>query len=117
MMEALKSNFALAYILFWKLYKQAHYIFDLPLCMEECLIKLGSVGPKEILEFQHLVLIFIHSPSLNLCSRTSWQNIQDQEANGPLKQGYHPLLRHILMIDLQKIHSPKKALSNVKNIN
>jgi hypothetical protein len=52
-----RGYFALAYILFWKLYRIAPYIFDLPLCMEECLTQWAPIGgtnpyyngPKNIL--------------------------------------------------------------------
>jgi hypothetical protein len=47
---AVRGSFAVAYILFWKLYRIAPYISDLPQCMEQCLTKLGPVGPKDILQ-------------------------------------------------------------------
>jgi hypothetical protein len=58
------SDFALAYILFWKLYQQAPQVFDLPLCIEECLIKLGSVGRKDILEYAASCVDFFQQPEL-----------------------------------------------------
>jgi hypothetical protein len=47
---AIRGDFALAYILLWKLYRIAPYISDLPQCMEQCLTKLRPVGPKDILQ-------------------------------------------------------------------
>ena len=49
---SMRGYFALAYVLLWKLYRIAPHIYDLPLCMEECLNKLastGPIGPKDIL--------------------------------------------------------------------
>jgi hypothetical protein len=46
----IRGNFALAYILFWKLYRIAPWIYDLPLCMEQCLMKLWLTQYKGILE-------------------------------------------------------------------
>jgi hypothetical protein len=49
--NAIIGDFALAYILLWKLYRIAPYIFDLPLCMEQCLTKLWpTTGLKDILK-------------------------------------------------------------------
>jgi hypothetical protein len=43
--KAMRAYFSMAYILFWKLYRITTQIFDLPLCMEQCLTKLSSIGP------------------------------------------------------------------------
>ena len=48
--KVIRGDFAFAYLLFWKLYDVAPYIFDLPLCMEQCLGKLWPTGAKDILE-------------------------------------------------------------------
>jgi hypothetical protein len=40
----MRGNFALSYILFWKLYRIAPHIYDLPLCMEECLNRWTPIG-------------------------------------------------------------------------
>jgi hypothetical protein len=45
-----RGDFALSYILFWKLYRLAPFIHDLPEYMEACLIRLRPTNPQDILK-------------------------------------------------------------------
>jgi hypothetical protein len=45
-----RADFALSYILFWKLYRIAPFLHDLPEYLEACLIHLRPTDPQDILK-------------------------------------------------------------------